>query len=247
MTEMIESILPLGAASQVPGYEYFTGGTCFLARRKQQLFVVTAKHALQDKPGDDVWVPHHADTLEPLPLRLFVETTPLEDDSVCAADIAAFAVDTKRAVGPLAPQIDLSAVAFWNPANAKRGAEVVFGGFPKQGLANAVDYEARYISRQRFVGRGHYVDSSAQWMHRFEVDELGRVETLDGMSGSPVFCREGSAGTPFLFAGVLVRGSATARVAHFVEARVPIWLLDSTLRRQRNEGKRARRALRGRI
>jgi hypothetical protein len=133
---------------------------------------------------------------------------------------------------------------FWNPSNAKSGAEVAFGGFPKGGLANAVDYEARAISRQRFVGRGRYMDSSATWMHRFEIDELGLVDTLDGMSGAPVFCRAAT-GTPFLFAGVLVRGDATARVAHFVEARVPVWLLASTLRREHNSAKRARRAARG--
>jgi hypothetical protein len=245
MTEVVESVLPLGARSQMPGYEYFTGGTCFLARRKRRLFVVTARHALRDKPGEDVWVPHNADTLEPLPLRSLVETAPLNDDAHSAADIAAFEVEERRVSGALAPQINLSAVAFWNPANAKSRTEVVFAGFPKAGLANSVDYEARTISRQRFIGRGRYAESSGQWMHRFDVDELGLVKTLDGMSGSPVFCREGAVGTPFLFAGVLVRGSGNGHIAQFVEAAVTIRLLDRALHRERNEAKRARRAMRG--
>ena len=150
MTVAVEAVLPLGAASQVPGYEYFTGGTCFLARRKGRLFVVTARHALQDKPADEVWVPHHADTLDPLPLRSISQTAHLKTESAFAADIAAFAVDEKR-VGALAPQIDFDAVAFWNPADARSGAEIVFAGFPKRGLANAVDYVARTVSRQRFI------------------------------------------------------------------------------------------------
>jgi hypothetical protein len=78
-------------------------------------------------------------------------------------------------------------------------------------------------------------------MHRVDVRELGLVETLDGMSGSPVFCREAPGGL-FQFAGVLLRGGAAGRIAQFVEARVPVWLIADTLRRERNAAKRDRRA-----
>jgi hypothetical protein len=243
LADIVQSILPLGATSNVPDYPYFTGGTCFLARRRGRLFVVTAAHALDDKPAENVWVPRHIDTLERLPLRQVVYTSPLSAEYERAADIAAFEVDEMSVVGRLAPAIEFDASVFWNPDDAKPGTEVIFAGFPKLGLDNAVDYEARRISRQRFIGGGRYAESSGRWIHRVTIEQWGPVETLDGMSGSPVFMRLGPGALSF--AGVLVRGDANADVAHFVEARVPFWLLDGTVRRDKNAAKRQRRARRG--
>jgi len=68
---------------------------------------------------------------------------------------------------------------------------------------------------------------------------MGKVTTLNGMSGGPVFiCVDGA--SEWSFAGVLVRGN-DAGLAHFVEARVPWYAIRATMRAQRNAAKRFRR------
>jgi hypothetical protein len=240
LEQTLGSVVPLGAASEVPGYEYFTGGTSFLARRRRVLFATTAAHALADKPDEDVWIPPNADSLERLPLRYVTGTQAALSGYELAADLAAFRVEERFVRDALAPAVDLDRMALLDGSKAVPGGEIVFAGFPK-GLVNAIDYETRCVSRQRFVGHGRYVESRARWLHRFEVGDLGRVETLDGMSGSPVFYR-GPGEDDYCFAGVLVRGDAGVQVAHFVEAHVLWWLLDRAVRRDRNAAKRERRA-----
>lgn len=50
MQAQLEAALPLGGVTGSDEFPYFTGGTSFLVRWRGRLWLITAEHALRDKP-----------------------------------------------------------------------------------------------------------------------------------------------------------------------------------------------------
>ncbi len=213
-------------------YPHFTGGTSFLVRRVGRLWLVTAKHALQDKSLENLCVPWNLDTHDVLPLeRVFLPTSKdLEDNAF--TDLAVFAVAPTRQP-PKHVALNLETVDWVKRfADVRAGDDVLFAGFPRESLDNDVDYDAHRISRQRFLAQAKYVEpAESKHLHRVQVTQMGKVTTLQGMSGSPVFLRPQTRPSGWSFAGVLLRGS-DAGLAHFVEAGIVLASIRMMMRKE---------------
>jgi hypothetical protein len=233
LSVQLEAVLPLGSVTDHEAFPYFWGGTCFLVRCVGRLWLLTAKHALKDKPLEKLCVPWNLETHDVLPLtRVFFPTSKdAEDDAF--ADLALFAVAATR-YPPQHMSLNLATVNWVKRfSEVRAGDDVVFAGFPKESLQNEVDYAALRISRQRFLAKAKYLEpAESKYLHRAQVTEMGKVTTLNGMSGSPVFLRPATR-AGWSFAGVLLRGS-DAGLAHFVEAGIILASIRMMLRKERN-------------
>lgn len=97
-------------------------------------------------------------------------------------------------------------------------------GYPAE--RNAIDYEQGRIRNSRAVIRAVYLgQSSADHCHVARVNSSICLESFDGLSGSPVFYLQPTilAGQEVLFprlVGMLIRGTASSQLVHFVSSKV---------------------------
>ena len=113
--------------------------------------------------------------------------------------------------------VDLS----WPLGKPRAGDRLLIAGYPA--TDRDVDYK---LCRLKALGReieGRYLQPSpSRWCHEMQLTELDGIDDLDGFSGSPVFllaALRGDVATVRL-AGMLLRGSANSRRAHYVDAEV---------------------------
>jgi len=108
--------------------------------------------------------------------------------------------------------------------NLKRGDELWIVGYPAE--SNFVDYERETIRSTRAVIRALYDgESISDHCHTLCIETSIELNSLDGLSGSPVFymkrvLEEGEFVEYPLLVGMLLRGTASSGIAHFVTARV---------------------------
>jgi hypothetical protein len=97
-------------------------------------------------------------------------------------------------------------------------------GYPAE--RNEIDYEQGRIKNSRAVIRALYVGpSSADHCHIARVSSSICLESFDGLSGSPVFHLQPAAlaGQEVLVprvVGMLIRGTASSQLVHFVSSKV---------------------------
>lgn len=97
-------------------------------------------------------------------------------------------------------------------------------GYPAE--RNIIDYEHGHIKSARSVIRGIYQGASvSDHCHVARVESSIQLSSYDGLSGSPVFYMHSimQGGQELLFprlVGMLLRGTASSEVVHFVSARV---------------------------
>lgn len=108
--------------------------------------------------------------------------------------------------------------------NLGAGAVLWIIGYPAE--RNAIDYEQGKIQNSRIVIRSVYQGASAsEHCHVAKVSSSIRLESYDGLSGSPVFYLQSVThnGQEYLFprvVGMLLRGTASSEIVHFVSAKV---------------------------
>lgn len=104
------------------------------------------------------------------------------------------------------------------------GAVLWIIGYPAE--RNSIDYEQGRIKNSRTVIRAVYRGpSSADHCHVARINSSIRLESFDGLSGSPVFffqptIHEGQELLFPLLVGMLVRGTASSELVHFISAKV---------------------------
>ena len=97
-------------------------------------------------------------------------------------------------------------------------------GYPSE--SNFIDYDSYKINNTRSVIRAIYKDKSiSDYCHELTIETSINLESYDGLSGSPVFYMKhvnhnGETVDSPLLVGMLLRGSASSRIAHFVSSSV---------------------------
>ena len=210
---------PIYFRSDFPGHELFGKGTCFIVKASGAIWLATAAHCLANGMLDDLAVPRFLPGPGRAPIGDFFQPIalagPVPEDEDDTAGFDVVMIRTNEIDHPDA--LDLEDEAFLAPLeHARRGDPVRITGFPGS-LANGID--RREIAVQAFHTDGQYGSpTSSKHLHQFTIDLVGKVTDLDGMSGGPLFyVRAGR----YFFAGVVVRGSAESKNAHFVDGR---WL-----------------------
>lgn len=105
------------------------------------------------------------------------------------------------------------------PTGSRQQHQFMVFGYPYG--RQDVDYEVRHITaRVTSVGGTYDGQSASPGVHRLRMDRTEQFDP-DGMSGGPVFYVGGEGGSYFMgFAGVVIRGSASSEILHFIEAKV---------------------------
>lgn len=222
--ELTACSLPLLAEGDDEQYPYWFGGTCFLCRYGEKLYAVTAKHCLRDKAKDQVRIQRRPNsptfiTLSGLftqnPSSLHREDPDQDDWAVLEALDPAEQHDDDL-VQPL--DLDVVPDAALPPTDQHR---FLVRGYPKK--ICRIEYDACAIKWQAFLGSATYRErpSWSRFCHTVVIDDVSGVESIDGLSGSPLFLVE-TRPRPhvFAFAGLALRGSKESSLLHFLEARV---------------------------
>lgn len=103
-------------------------------------------------------------------------------------------------------------------------AELWIIGYPAE--SNFIDYDANQFKNTRSVIRAIYQGSSiSDHCHMAKVESSIQLSTYDGLSGSPIFymrsqIAQGRELMFPLFVGLLIRGTASSSLVHFVSASV---------------------------
>lgn len=220
--EMIaEAALPVGFAVAEP-WGYVAKGTCFLVSFGGRFWVVTAAHVLkrQGFSAEEVRVPARMDSMEMIRLDQVIEHVSRDADDTDVADVMILRVASGTPGYAIAPRIaldDINTATEWTVGDELR----VFGY--STSLENVVNHDDRTVQRERYLAGATYVrKSSAAYVHEIEFEKVPRVETIDGMSGAPIFSRVAGAEN-WSFAGMLLRGThdtTRSRSAYFLEGKV---------------------------
>ena len=97
-------------------------------------------------------------------------------------------------------------------------------GYPAE--RNQIDYEMARIKNSRAVIRAIYLGpNSADHCHAAKISTSIRLESFDGLSGSPVFylqpAKHGEEEVLIArLVGMLIRGTASSELVHFISAKV---------------------------
>jgi hypothetical protein len=198
------------------------GGSAFLVRYQQQrTFVITARHVLRE---DEFALSQFRIQRRPdrngnllLGKRYRIRGSDTEDTD--QYDIAVWDVIpvSDSVYGDYAPYNlwPMEGNTVFSPAS-----EYLYRGYPRQ--LRIADYETHRYDQGSISGSAKYLGrTNLECVRSLELNDLGPIANLDGVSGSPVFqvTQDGDAYAVPSFAGVIIRGSAQTRVANFVEGR----------------------------
>lgn len=224
MTSFDEASRPVIYESDQSDFAYWGKGSSFLVANSHWYYWVTAAHVLTNAKA-------HVQSLRIFPSDGSRISLPFNEqyivnrgvtDDEDYKDLCVLRVDLhdfdRHGDAPLVAQ-DLEAGVMSADA-LMPSDELWIVGYPAE--SNLVDYESSKISNTRSVLRGIYQGkSSSANCHELRMETSVALESYDGLSGSPVYHmkRKVHDREEFVFpmlVGMLIRGTASSRIAHFV-------------------------------
>ena len=199
-----------------------------LLANSQHYFWLTASHVLKNLGAavEDLRIFPSDDSRVSLPFneKYTINSRVVEDED--CRDLLALRIDlTEFTVFGDAPLTAQDADAGLLPVeHLDAGVVLWIIGYPAE--RNAIDYEQGKIKNSRIVIRAIYQGASvSEHCHIAKVSSSIHLESYDGLSGSPVFYLQSVMhnGQECLFprvVGMLLRGTASSEIVHFVSAKV---------------------------
>ncbi|MBE7421656.1 MAG: trypsin-like peptidase domain-containing protein [Zoogloeaceae bacterium] len=224
MSSFEEASRPVLYENDHPDFAYWGKGSSFLVANASHSYWVTAAHVLSNSKAD-------VDSLRIFPSDGSRISLPFNEqytvskgvtDDEDYKDVFVLRIDLRdfdRSGDASLVAQDLEAGVM--SADALTPSDILWiVGYPAE--SNFVDYEASKISNTRSVLRGIYQGrSSSVHCHQLRMETSISLASYDGLSGSPVYHlkREIRSQEELMFpmlVGMLIRGSASSRIAHFV-------------------------------
>ena len=209
-------------------FSYWGKGTSFLIANRSYYYWITASHVLLNMGGgaESLRIFPSDNSRISLPYNQQYMVTKGTTDDEDYKDIFMLRIDLKEfdssGDAPLVAQ-DLEQGIM--PAESlKPDDELWIVGYPSE--SNFIDYDSYKINNTRSVIRAIYKDKSiSDYCHELTIETSINLESYDGLSGSPVFYMKhvnhnGETVDSPLLVGMLLRGSASSRIAHFVSSSV---------------------------
>lgn len=204
-------------------FKYSLGGTAFIVKFRNHLYVITAKHVLTSfskQEKDFSWwkqfqVQYYPDKTGYIPMTaLYVIEHEITDDTD-QFDLAIFQVDdikqNKKLFQNHQPYELLESEGF---TAFNSNSKFIFRGFPSE--QRSICYEKKQIHHSAFRGEGEYLEHTEYTnIHKLKLKGKSLLTTLNGLSGSPIF--QINEKSQEAFAGVLIRGSSESTLAYFLE------------------------------
>jgi hypothetical protein len=209
-------------------FSYWGKGSSFLIANSRNYYWVTAAHVLKNMGGS-------ADSLRIFPSDKSKISLPFNEqytvnkgatDDEDYKDIFMLRLDLadfdNSGDAPLIAQ-DIE-IGIMDTRGLKQNDVLWIIGYPAE--TNFIDYEAYRINRTRSVIRAIYKgESISQHCHEIEFSTSIELNDYDGLSGSPLFymrqiVHDGEEVLLPLLVGMLLRGTASSKIGHFVGAGV---------------------------
>jgi hypothetical protein len=220
-------------------YSYWGKGSSFLISTSRQCYWVTAAHVLKNLGGSvqslRVFPSDQSRVSLPFNQQCTIRTGPRDDEDhkdvfVLRIDLSEF---DSSGDSPLVTQdIDQGTLA----AEDLRPDDVLWViGYPAE--SNFIDYDSHKIKTTRSVIRGVYAGFSiSEHCHKLTIASSIKLESYDGLSGSPVFFlksipKNGMTLLYPLLVGMLLWGTASSSTMHFVSSRVITSLINAAEKR----------------
>jgi len=211
-----------------PKFAYWGKGSSFIIANTRNYYWVTAAHVLTNAGAHvnsvRIFPSDHSKISLPFDQQYSVNKGLADDEDY--KDVFMLRVDVsgfdKSGDAPLVAQ-DLE-VGWLSADWLTRNDELWIVGYPAE--SNYVDYDVDKISNTRSVLRAVYEGpSDSTHCHRLRMETSIRLVSYDGLSGSPVYCMKhrhhDRQELVFpLLVGMLLRGSASSGIAHFVNSKV---------------------------
>ena len=242
MSRFTESSKPVLYEYNHPDFAYWGKGSSFLIASDCDFYWVTAAHVLANANAE-------ADSLRIFPSDGSGISLPFDEqytvnrgktDDEDYKDLFVLRIDQhnfdKYGDAPLIAQ-DLRTGVLSADA-LKPSDELFIVGFPAE--SNLVNYQSSEIKNTRSVLRGIYRGkSSSMHCHELCMETSIALDSYDGLSGSPVYYMKhqtrGREELAFpMLVGMLIRGTASSRIAHFVGSDVIVNIIK--LAEEKHEG-----------
>lgn len=233
MNSFEEACRPVIFEQEHAEYHYWGKGSSFLIANSRAYYWVTASHVLSNMGGSAqsvrIFPSDHSRISLPFNEQYTI-TKGLADDEDYK-DVFVLRIDLEEFAGsgdaPLVAQ-DIEQ-GIWLAEDLTLGSELWIIGYPSE--SNFVDYDAQKIRNTRSVLRAIYQGPSIlDHCHELMVESTVRLQSYDGLSGSPVFHMKSKVtnGETLLYpllVGMLLRGTASSSTAHFVSSNVIVNLI----------------------
>jgi hypothetical protein len=218
--------------------EYWLGGSCMVATYRGHGFIITAKHALgrgNEKRAEKLRVfptDDYRGMSLPYDMRIDVSARPGVPEQAVDLELVHIASerlneDQARFVSAL----DLGAMRLGDGCPHRLNDQFIIPGFPLD--RKALDYERSVISQQRVIHGAALTESRLGGrIHVVKLDSPAAHESLNGMSGAPVFSRLDRAEQIYCptFDGIVVLGTLNGTSeAAFICSRLIFGALDQAV------------------
>jgi hypothetical protein len=226
---LIQCARPVIFRTDAPDFPFSVAGTSFLVGFGRHAYVATAGHVLGLLPYSKLLIfPTHGHST---PLRLTDgwrcqdnENHPDASDLYLASFRPSGLPVKARRGGRLIPLRSIDGVRW----HEDRWQSFFFTfGYPK--TDTYADYERQQVRHRPYVLYGTYAGpGSVPGCHRLRIKNPLGLPSLDGLSGSPVFSIPSAVavGEVPRFCGMLLRGTASSGIVHFLDSRVIVQALE---------------------
>jgi hypothetical protein len=204
---------------------YGMKGTAFIVGHSGRVFVVTAEHVVRNLPIESIAIfPHKSRT--PFVFGDGCKFDSGGDEDTDQYDWAIVEANAKRLSNTARRKggvIDLTHPLASDWFDKRYSSDFFALGFPSA-VADDLDYSApKDVNTPQLLLRGKYASlGHGRHVHTLTVDNPLGIRDFDGMSGSPVFSTSGSV---TVFCGMVLRGTASSRLMHFVDGNVLLHLI----------------------
>ncbi|MDO8292951.1 MAG: hypothetical protein Q7T29_08845 [Gallionella sp.] len=228
MNEFEQACRPVIFESDQPEYRYWRKGSSFLIANSDNYYWVTATHVLNNMgaciESVRIFPSDNSQISLPFNEKYIINTDSTDDDDY--KDIIMLRIDLHEFDGsgdaPLIAQDIEHGVL--GAEQLKHSDELWVIGYPSE--SNIIDYDSRVIKTTRSVVRAVYDGRSIfNHCHQMKIESSIKLKDLDGLSGSPVFHIKhtnlnGQLVAFPMLVGMLLRGTASSGIAHFVSSNV---------------------------
>lgn len=228
MSKFEEASRPVIFEQEHAEFSYWGKGSSFLIANSNNYYWVTASHVLINMGGRAaslrIFPSDNSKISVPFNEQYMVNKGSIHDEDyedvfMLRIDLNEF--DSSGDAPLIAQDIDQGIL----PAEQlEPNDELWVIGYPSE--SNFIDYDSCEIKNTRSVLRAVYRGRSASdHCHELIIESSIKLENYDGLSGSPVFHmkelnRNGQVAVYPLLVGMLLRGTASSGIAHFVRSSV---------------------------
>lgn len=225
MSELLQCSKPLILDNDDPVFPYSSGGTCFLFSFKGHYLALTTAHSFKGRSKDCLRIPYKENArrneyfLPTIEAYHFDVPRDVADSDFLDLVVVRFDRDILEREHPNRHHF-FDIEAFMHELVLSQGDDLITRGFPDS-LNNDIDNEKGVLKHQALMAYAEYAGLAtfgSRHIHTMQYAELEGVDSVNGMSGAPVFkhgiTRNGDA--RLWFVGMIIRGGASAMQSHFI-------------------------------